>query len=147
MYSYTNTRQNHEVGGSKTFCAISDDEPNKVLGFYSLARTSIGHARLGAFVTKGLPLHDVGGFKLARLAIHRDLQRQELGGQLLVAAAKRCLRVAAEVGGVILIIDAKSEQAAAWYETYEAKRLQDNPLTLVLSLKTIQTPLAAAGKG
>src|SRR6185437_3285225 len=57
------------------------------------------------------------------------LQGQGLGGQLLTAAARRCLRVAAEVGGVILIIDAKSERAAAWYASYDAVPLADKPLT------------------
>ena len=51
-----------------------------------------------------------------------------LGGQLLLAAGKRCLRVAAEAGGCLMVIDAKNDRAAAWYEGYGALRLQDMPL-------------------
>jgi len=47
------------------------------------------------------------------------------------------LAVAQEVGGVALLIDAKSERAAVWYGGYGAVRLDDAPLTLVLPLKTI----------
>jgi ribosomal protein S18 acetylase RimI-like enzyme len=139
-------RQNHEAGGSKTFCGIDDADPQRVLGFYSLAPASMDHNRLPPSVTRGLPRHDVGGFKLARLATHIELQGKGLGGQLLLAAGKRCLRVAAEAGGVILIIDAKNALAAAWYESYGAERLEDNPLTLVLPLKTIQMLLEEQGK-
>lgn len=139
-------RQNHDAGGSKTFCAIDDADPKRVLGFYSLAPASISHDRLPSSVTKGLPQHDVGGFLLARVATDKTLQGRGLGGQLLLAAGKRCLRVAAEAGGTILIIDAKNDQAAAWYESYGAVRLEDAPLRLVLPLKTIQGALENVGK-
>jgi GNAT superfamily N-acetyltransferase len=94
---------------------------------------------------RGLARHDVPGFRLARLATDLKLQGQGLGGQLLAAAARRCLRVAAEVGGVILIIDAKSERVAAWYASYDAVPLADKPLTLVIALATFEADLKAGG--
>jgi len=97
-------------------------------------------------VTKGLPGHDIGGYLLSRLAASQELQGQGLGGQLLLAAGKRCRRVAAEAGGVFLMIDAKSERAAASYESYGAERLKDTPLKLVLPLATIRQALEVAGK-
>jgi hypothetical protein len=36
----------------------------------------------------------------------------------LNSAGRRCLLAAAEVGGVVLVIDAKNERAAAWYSSY-----------------------------
>jgi hypothetical protein len=39
-----------------------------------------------------------------------------------------------EVGGVALLIDAKNERAARWYESYGALAMDDAPLTLVLPL-------------
>jgi hypothetical protein len=42
------------------------------------------------------------------------------------------MTVAQEVGGVALLIDAKSDHAAEWYERYGAARLLDAPLSLVL---------------
>ncbi len=66
-----------------------------------------------------------------------------LGGELLLAAGKRALSVAAKVGGVALAIDAKNERAAAWYERFGAMRLLDGPLKLILPLKTIADALAA----
>ena len=57
-----------------------------------------------------------------------------MGGALLLRAADRCIRVAQDVGGVALLIDAKSDRAASWYESYGALRLEDTPLSLVLPL-------------
>ena len=57
-------------------------------------------------VRRGLARHSVPGFRLARLAVDRNVQGQGLGAQLLLAAGRRCLRVSVEVGGVVLVIDA-----------------------------------------
>jgi GNAT superfamily N-acetyltransferase len=96
-------------------------------------------------VRRGLAKHEVPGFRLARVAVDLRWQRQGLGGQLLGAAARRCLRAAAEVGGVVLIIDAKDERAARWYAGYGAIPLADKPLTLVMSLVTFAAELKSVG--
>ena len=139
-------RQSHEHGGAKTFLAIADDEPTGILGFYSLAPASIACERVPETLRRGLARHDVPGFRLARLAAHVRVQGQGLGGQLLGTAARRCLRVAAEVGGVILIIDAKTERAAQWYASYGAVPLRDTPHTLVMALATFVAGLKEAGQ-
>ena len=74
------------------------------------------------------------------------MQRKGLGGQLLLAAGRRCLRASQEVGGVALLIDAKNEVVASWYASYGALRLLDTPLTLLLPLATIKTALETAEK-
>lgn len=108
-------RQNHEHGGAKTFLAVSDGD-GRVLGYYSLAPTSARYEQTPDSVRKGLPRHAIPGFRLARLAIDASLHGKGLGTQLLLAASLRCIKVAGEVGGVALFIDAKSERAASWYE-------------------------------
>lgn len=140
------SRQSHDLGGAKTFLAIDDTDNRTVLGFYSVAPATLDYARTPEIVRRGLAKHDVPGFRLARLATHLNVQGRGLGGQLLLAAGRRCLRVAAEVGGVALIIDAKNERAAAWYASYGAVPLEDSPLTLLLTLATIKTALEGAGK-
>lgn len=129
-------RQSHEAGGSKTFLAI-DAADGAILGFYSLAPASVLFPRAPAILQRGLAQHDVPGFRLARLAVASVAQGHGLGGQLLMAAGRRCLRAAAEVGGVMLLIDAKSERTAHWYESFGAIPLQDVALTLAMPLSLI----------
>jgi GNAT superfamily N-acetyltransferase len=138
-------RQSHEFGGAKTFLAIDDADNKSILGFYSLAPGALAYADTPETVRRGLARHDVPGFRLARLAIDLRWQGRGLGGQLLAAAALRCLRAATEVGGVVLIIDAKSDRAARWYTKYGALSLTSKPLTLVMSLATFAAELKAAG--
>jgi hypothetical protein len=83
---------------------------------------------------------------LARLAVDRGVQGQGLGGQLLLAAGRRCLLASAEVGGVVLVIDAKNDRVAIWYSSYGAVALLDAPLSLLLPLATIEAALKTAGK-
>jgi GNAT superfamily N-acetyltransferase len=139
-------RKSHQVGGAKTFLAIDDADNETILGFYSLSSASVDYARTPEIVRRGLARHDVPGFRLARLAVDRKVQGQGLGGQLLLAAGRRCLVAAEEVGGVVLVIDAKNERVAAWYASYGAVPLLDAPLCLVLPLSTIQAALKRAGK-
>jgi GNAT superfamily N-acetyltransferase len=139
-------RKSHELGGAKTFVAVDDAGNKTVFGFYSLSPASIEYARAPDIVKRGLARYDVPGFRLARLAVDRSLQGQGLGGQLLLAAGRRCLRAATEVGGVALLIDAKNESVARWYARYRAMPLEDTPLTLMLPLATVEAALRAAGK-
>jgi GNAT superfamily N-acetyltransferase len=137
--------QAHERGGSKTFVTYPTGEPTRILGYYTLAPASVDFARVPAPVTKGLARHEVPMFRLARLAVDLSVQKQGLGQALLFAAGRRCLAVAEEVGGVALLIDAKSDRAARRYESFGATRLADAPLTLVLPLKTIAAAIAGRG--
>lgn len=137
-------RKSHELGGAKTFLAIDDTDNKTILGFYSLSPASIEFARTPELVRRGLARHDVPCFRLARLAVDREAQHHGLGGQLLLAAGRRCLLAAAEVGGVALLIDAKNERAAGWYARYGAVPLLDSPRTLILPLATIEAALKAA---
>lgn len=134
-------RKSHELGGAKTFLAIDDTDSKTILGFYTLSPASIEYARTPQVVRRGLARYDVPCFRLARLAVDRRVQKQGLGGQLLLAAGRRCLLAAAEVGGVALLIDAKNDGAAAWYAKYGAVPLSDSPLTLLLPLATIEAAL------
>lgn len=134
-------RQNHEIGGAKTFVAVPIDEPTRVLGYYSISPASIVYDRVPNSVTKGLARHEVPAFRLGRLAVDRTVHGHGLGGQLLIAAGARALAVAAQVGGVALTIDAKDDRAAAWYQAYGAVPLLDDPHTLVLPLAMVARAL------
>ncbi|EJB04592.1 hypothetical protein Rleg9DRAFT_3448 [Rhizobium leguminosarum bv. trifolii WSM597] len=138
-------RQSHEQNASKTFCAIDASTPNRVLGFYTVAPSFVAHEGVPASMTKGLAQHEVPGFKLARIATDISVAGHGLGGQLLAAAALRCLRIASEAGGVLLIIDAKGERAAQWYVSYGAEPLENQPLTLVMPLATFAADLKGKG--
>lgn len=140
-------RRSHELGGAKTFLAIDKSDGKTVLGYYSLSPASVAYARTPDLIRRGLARHDVPAFRLARLAVSRAVQSQGLGGELLLAAGRRCLQASSEIGGVAMLIDAKNERAAAWYAARGAIALLDTPLSLLLPLATISETLQSAGIG
>jgi GNAT superfamily N-acetyltransferase len=138
-------RQNHESGGAKCFVAVTHDTPALILGFYTLSPASIEFSRTPAVVTRGPGRYDVPVYRLGRLAVDRGVQGRGLGGRLLWRAVERCLAVAQQAGGVALLIDAKSDQAAAWYEGHGAVQLLDAPRSLVLAFAMAAKVLGERG--
>ncbi len=141
LYLQRYARQNHESGGAKCFVAAPTSAPARILGFYTLSPASLEYSRTPALAKKGLARYDVPVFRLGRLAVDKTAQGRGLGGALLLRAADRCIRVAHDVGGVALLIDAKNDSAARWYESYGALRLDDAPLSLVLPLAVVADAL------
>jgi len=147
VFLQRHAQKSHEKGGAKTFLAVSDGTDRAaILGYYSLSPASIAYERTPDVVKRELARHEVPVFRLGRLAVDRSVQGQGLGGQLLLAAGRRCLFVAAEAGGVALLIDAKNDRVARWYGSYGAVPLLDAPLSLLLPFKTIHLALTAAGQ-
>lgn len=139
-------RKAHENSVSKTYVAIDAEDGITIHGFYTLSPAQVDFARVPEAARPGGGRYPVAGFRLGRLAVSMMLQGQGLGGQLLVAAAIRCMRASAEVGGTAMIIDAKDQQAAAWYRSYGAVPLLDAPLTLVLPYGMLRLALQVADK-
>lgn len=136
-------RRSHEQGGAKTFVAVDERDGTTILGFYSLSAASVNYRRTPAMVKRGLAPYDVPCFRLARLGVDSKFHGKGLGAQLLLKAGERCLRAAAEVGGVAMLIDAKNKRVAAWYARYGAIPLDDAPLALMLPLVLIEKALNA----
>ncbi len=136
-------RQTHDRGVAKTFLAVHEAA---ILGFYSLSPALIDSAAAPDSLRRGIGRYQIPGFRLGRLAVDRTMQGQGLGGQLLLASARRCILAATEVGGTVLLIDAKNPRVAAWYATWGALPLIDAPLSLVLPLATAAVALRDAGK-
>ena len=126
-------RQAHVSGASKTYVAVDDADGSTIFGFYTLSPAHIDFDLApGPARPAGGGRHPIGGFRLGRLAVAKPSQGKGLGGQLLVAAARRCIQVSAEVGGSLLLIDAKDERAADWYKSFGALEIPRIPLSLVL---------------
>ena len=117
---------------SKSYVLTNDDTPTEVMGFYTIAiRRMIFKTDLPPDMAKRLP-REVPGFTLARLAVRQDLHGQGFGEYLLIHALERTARVAREIGGFALFVDAKDEKAAMFYKKYGFRSLPDNPLILCM---------------
>jgi len=126
-------QQHQKRGISKTFVAVADDAPSRILGYYALTACEILTEELPEDLAKKLP-RQVPGVRLGRLAVDRSVQGQGLGELLLVDAITRTKLVLEHVGVHGLFVDAKDKPAAGFYRKYGFRPLPSDPLRLVLSL-------------
>jgi GNAT superfamily N-acetyltransferase len=140
-------RQAHERGASKTYVAVDDADNVTVHGFYTLSPAQVDFNQASEVARPAVGgRHPVGGFRLGRLAVSKPYQGRGVGGELLIAAARRCIQVSSQVGGSLLLIDAKDERAATWYKSYGALEIPKEPLSLVLPYAVLLNVMEQAGK-
>lgn len=116
------------------FVALNDEQ--RVVGYYTLASASVPLTGLSDALRRKLPRYGaIPAIRLERLAVDREFQARGLGGALLVNALRRA--IAAEIPGAVMLVDAKDQQAAAFYRHHGFLALQDAPLTLFLPLASV----------
>jgi GNAT superfamily N-acetyltransferase len=113
------------------FVALADER--RIAGYYTLAAASVWLTNLPASIARKLPRYPtVPAIRLGRLAVDRAFQGQGLGGALLVDALQRASR--SEIAAHALIVDAKDEAAARFYQHHGFLALPDTPLVLFLPI-------------
>ena len=132
-YAFQNLRKNISV----TLVAVSEEDPKKVLGYYSVSMAQVNFENLPADLAKGIPRYPAPAMRIGRLAVDRSAQGAGLGGGLLRHALYRAVELSREVGTCIILVDAIDENAKRFYEKYGFISLIDLPLSLVLPMETI----------
>ena len=120
------------------FVLVESNNPNVVLGYYTLCATGLAQGDVPAAARKHIPRYPlVSATLIGRLAVSEARQGERLGAMLLADAVRRAYASAVTVGSSMLVVDAISERAAAFYEGNGFVRLPDS-LRLVLPMHTIQ---------
>jgi GNAT superfamily N-acetyltransferase len=100
-----------------TYVAVDESAPRIVLGYFTLATSSVPRDRLPRKYVRGLPPYDLPLILLARLAVDKRFSGGGLGHALISEALKITLRVADEVGSRCIITNAYPNKAG-WYARY-----------------------------
>jgi predicted N-acetyltransferase YhbS len=130
-------RQHIQKGISRTFVLVDTEQPNIIIGFFTLTLCEIRVEKRTSQFAKKYP-SKVPGVKLARLGVNQVWQRQGIGEILMLDAMQRALIVAENAGGIGLFVDAKDEAARTYYERFGFVSLEDALLEMFLPLSTIQ---------
>ena len=136
---YFRTQANQDVKrrANAVFVLIDPREPAEILGYYSLCATALAQGSVPLDARKHIPRYPlVSATLVGRLAIAEHQQGRGLGALLLADAVRRAYASASSVGSSMLIVDAISEQAVAFYEANGFVRLPDS-LRLVLPMRVI----------
>lgn len=112
---------------------------NKAMGYYTLSPASVQREILPDRMLTGPKPNPIPGFRICRLAVDKQFQGQGFGKKLLVHAIKKCVDQSKQIGGSLIIIDAKDIKARQFYEYFGFLSLPTNPLVLVQTIKFISS--------
>ncbi|HEY9700870.1 MAG TPA: GNAT family N-acetyltransferase, partial [Allocoleopsis sp.] len=91
-------RQNHEKGIAKTYVAIPQSKSLKIDGFYTVNASVIEYESLPQSYQKGIPTYPIPAILIGKLAVDKSVKGQGLGGELLVDALLRTVKISQEIG-------------------------------------------------
>ena len=119
-----------------TSCFVALTAQGNIVGYYTLASTSVVLSDLPAALAKKLPRYPlVPAVRMGRLAVSTAHRGTGLGAALLANALQRASR--AEIAAYALVVDAKDARAAAFYAHHGLLALPDAVLTLVMPLASV----------
>lgn len=116
---------------------LVDNASGRIAGYYTLAAASVPAGDLDADLLRKLPRYPLlPAALMGRLAVDTQFRRRGLGGLMLADAATRLLR--GDLKAFALIVDAKDDNAVAFYEMQGFRRLNSRPMSLFLPLATFR---------
>ena len=136
-YLKQQARQDADKRVAAPFVAVNP--PNtRVLGYYTLSASVVTLTDLPDELTRKLPRYpQLPVTLLGRLAVDQSARGQRLGEHLLLDALHRSLTHADEIAAMAVVVDAKDENAAAFYRHYEFSPLQAQPRRLYVPMRVV----------
>lgn len=131
---------NQANGGARTFVGL---DANRVVGYYSLAVSSVLFDEAPERMAKGLARHPIPILLMARFAVDKDYQGQGIGTGLFKDALRRCLSVSKDAGVRAFMVHAKDEDARQLYMRYRMLECPSNPMHLYFLMKDLEQFLSS----
>jgi GNAT superfamily N-acetyltransferase len=125
-------RQHTTKGVSATYVAVETETSAEIFGFYAVSVTELTGEGFPSGWRKTMP-DKIPAFRIGRLGVAKKYWRQGLGGLLLANAVSRLQRIAAEVDGAVIVVDAKPS-AIEFYRQYGFEQMADHPSKLFLPI-------------
>jgi GNAT superfamily N-acetyltransferase len=141
---YVRERASQDVKRMLASCfVLVETETGAVAGFYTLSAASVPAGDVPTAILKRLPRYPVlPAALIGRLAIDRRFQRRGLASALLADGAKRVLN--GDMKAFALIVEAKDESTAAFYQRQGFTPFATRPISLFLPLETFKKGAAQA---
>lgn len=111
---------------------------SQVLGYYTLSASTVRVDEIPEALTRKLPRYPLLPVTLlGRLAVDQTTKGQGAGTFLLMDALYRALSSATQIAAMAVVVEAKDDQAAAFYRHFNFLPLQPDPHRLFLPMNTI----------
>ena len=133
---YFKTQVTQDVRRHVAHCFVAVNSLGQVAGYYTLAAASVLLSDLPQSLAKKLPRYPtVPVAKMGRLAVSQSAQHLGLGSALLADALTRVFQ--ADVAAYAMVVDAKHQEAALFYEKHGFKQFSSQPMSLWLPMNAV----------
>lgn len=136
-YIQTKAGQDVRRNMCRVYMAVPEDDPQHVLGYYTLSNAEILFASLPKEIAKRLPRYGLPAARIGRLAVDTSVKGKGIGEDLLMHAFENARRVHEFSGLFAVIVDAKNKRAKQFYKKYSFQEYQDDSLKLFILMDTI----------
>lgn len=128
--------QDQERDLSRTMVLIDENtSPSKILGYHTLLMSQVRQEEIPndrPRITRGIPV-----ILLGQLGIDVHFQGRGFGDLLLMDAQARTAEIAEKVGIRAMMLDARNERLAEWYEKHDFIRFPES-LRMFKSIQAIR---------
>lgn len=136
--AYLRTQASQDVRRKVASCFVATTPDSRVVGYYTLASTSLLLSGLPPPIQKKLPRYPlVPAVRMGRLAVDLTQRGRSLGAALLADGLHRT--IVSEIASYALVVDAKDELAAQFYLHHGFIPLPETPLCLFLPLASARS--------
>jgi len=138
---YFQTQATQDIRRRIANCFVAvETATGQVAAYYTLSAASIPLIDLPPEEAKRLPRYPtLPAVRVGRLAVDQRFHGRGLGAALLMDAVHRTMQAAA--AAFAILVDAKNDQAVAFYQHHGFRALASQPRTLFLPITTIQKAL------
>ena len=132
--------QDMRRGFATVVAARHSSSPDAVIGYYTLSAASILLNALPEDAARKMPRYpSIPAIRLGRLAVAESEQRRHIGSLLVMDAIRRACNN--ELAWAMLLVDAKHDRAAAFYEKFLFRRFEHTKLSLWMHRKQAEALL------
>ena len=111
----------------------------RVLGYYTLSSSVIDIGQVPAQLGKRMPRYpQLPVTLLGRLARDECMKGHHTGELLLMDALAKALQSAGTIGSIAVVVDAKSANAQAFYQSFGFTLVQEQPRRLFLPMSVVK---------
>jgi ribosomal protein S18 acetylase RimI-like enzyme len=135
---YLRTQATEDMRRRVASCFVAIEvATGKLAAYYTIASASIPTPQLPPEMIKRLPRYPaLPAVRIGRLAVDLQFRGRGLGAAMLADAASRTLQAPPAV--FALLVDAKNDEAVAFYKRYGFRPLAGLPRTLFLPMATAE---------
>ena len=136
---YLKNQAGQAVGKNLTAVFVLTPDGKTIAGYYTLSSYAVKLDEIPEDIAKKLTrMQEIPATLLGRLARSVEFRGQGIGETLLVDALKKALQNSTHVASWAVIVDAKDEEAAGFYQRYGFISFPSRPNRLFLPMTSIQ---------